>query len=147
MRKLKRNETRTVTEGISPSAIGRSKEIVDWAIDYIKDTLPDYEGQEVYGSDLGSTITEGPNANGVYEDDAWGFISKHINDARDEYEYEKDNFGKALHNPFEDPDAFVVCMLINTVEGVLSQVPLVDENWNDKFELTKENIDAILKAL
>lgn len=147
MRKLKRNETRTVTESISPSAIGRSKEIIDWAIDYIKDTLPDYEGETVYGSDLCATITEGPNANGIYENDSWGFISKHINDARDEYEYEKDNFGEVLHNPFEDPDAFVVCMLINTVEGVLSQVPLVDENWNDEFELTKENIDAILKAL
>ena len=87
MRKLKRNETRTVTEGISPSAIGRSKEICDWAIDYIKDTLPEYEGRSVYGSDLGYEITLGPNDDGIYENDSWGFISKHINDARDELSF------------------------------------------------------------
>ena len=143
---LKKTEKK-VNESISPSSIGRSRELVDWAIDYIKDTLPDYEGVSTYGSDLCNLITEGPNANGVYEDNAWDFISKHIHDAKDEYDYEKDSFGEVLHNPFEDPDAFVVCMLINTVDGVLSQVPIVEENWNDEFELTKDIIDEILNSL
>lgn len=143
---LKKTEKK-VNESISPSSIGRSREIVDWAIDYIKDTLPDYEGVSTYGSDLGNLITEEPNANGVYEDNAWDFISKHIHDAKDEYDYEKDSYGEVLHNPFEDPDAFVVCMLINTVDGVLSQVPFVEENWNDEFELTKDIIDEILNSL
>ena len=141
--RLKKTEKKVV-ESISPSSIGRSKQIVDWAIDYIKDTLPDYEGNTTYGCDLGNLITEGPNADGVYENDAWGFISSHIDDAKDEYDYEKDNFGEVLHNPFEDPDAFVVCMLINTVDAVLAQVPVVDDNWNDEMELTPEVIDEIL---
>ncbi len=134
-------------ESVSPSAIGRSREIVDWAKDYILDTIDDYEGVSTYGADLGNLLTEGPNADGVYEDNAWDFISKHIHDARDEYEYEKDNFGEVLHNPFEDPDAFVVCMLINTVDGIMSQVPFVDENWNDEFELTPEVIEEIKRSL
>lgn len=144
--RLKKTEKK-VNESISPSSIGRSKAITDWAIDYIKDNLPDYEGVSTYGSDLGNLLTEGPNADGVYENDSWGFISSHRNDARDEYDYEMNAFGEVLHNPFEDPDGFVVCMLINTVDGVLSQVPFVDENWNNKFELTPEVIKEILDAL
>lgn len=132
---------------ISPSSIGRSKEICQWAIDYIKEELPEWEGQTVYGCDLGNEITEGPNVNGIYEDDSWGFISRHINDARDEYDYEKDNFGEVLHNPFENPEAFVVCMLINVVNSVLSQVSIIDENWNDEIELTKDVIKEIIDSL
>ena len=138
---------RKFKESVSPSAIGRSEFICAWAIDYIKDELPEWEGQTVYGADLGNEITEVPNANGIYEDDSWGFISKHINDARDEYDYEKDNFGEVLHNPFEDPEAFVVCMLINTVNDVLSQVPIVYEHWDDELELTGDVIKEILDAL
>lgn len=137
---------RYTRESVSPSAIGRSRAITNWAIDYIKDTLPDYEGESVYGSDLAFEITERPNVNGIYEDNSWDFISKHISDARDEYEYEKDNFGEVT-NPFEDPEGFVVRMLINTVSDVLGAVPLVQEYWNDELELTKENINEILKSL
>lgn len=128
------------------NSIDRSVDIVKWAIDYIIDTLPDYEGQSVYGADLGNLITEGPNANGIYEDNSWDFISKHIRDAKDEYDYEKYNFGE-VKNPFEDPEGFVVCMLINTVEGVLAQVPIIDENWNDEIELTSDTIKEILDYL
>lgn len=141
---------KTVTESISPSSIGRSKKIVDWAIDYIKIKLPDYEGNTTYGADLGNLITEGPNVNGAYiigRKKAMDFIGAHFEDAADEYEYEVNNYGKALHNPLENPEAFIVCMLINTVNDILAQVPIVDDNWNDEMELTPEVIDEILKAL
>ena len=141
MRQVKENNKLNIAD------IDRSKEIIKWAIDFIKDELPDWEGQEVYGCDLANEITQGPNNNGIYENDSWGFISKHINDARDEYEYEKNNFGDVLHNPFDNPEAFVVCMLINTVNDILSQVPIIDEHWNDSLELNEENINQILEYL
>lgn len=125
----------------------RSKEIKVWAADYIKDTLPTFEGQSVYGCDLASVLTEMPNTNGIYEEDSWGFIASHITDARDEYDYEKENFGEVLHNPFENPDAFVVCMLINVVEEVLADCPTVQENWDVCFELTSDIIQRILSEI
>jgi hypothetical protein len=146
-RKLEKRTLRRKFESVSPAAIGRSKEIVDWAINYIKGVLPDYEGESVYGADLGNLITEGPNNDGYYEDYGWPFLARHINDAKDEYDYEMDNFGEVLHNPFEDPYAFVVCMLINTVNDILGSVPIVEENWDDEFELTKQVIDKIIRAL
>lgn len=125
----------------------RSKEIKVWAADYIKGTLPDFEGQAVYGCDLASALTEMPNNNGKYEEDSWGFIASHINDARDEYEYEKDCFGQVLHNPFDAPDAFVVCMLINTCEGLLADCPTVQANWDVSLELTPGIIQGILSEI
>lgn len=121
----------------------RSKEIKIWAADYIRDTLPGFEGQSVYGCDLASVLTEMPNNNGIYEGDSWSFIASHINDARDEYDYEKETFGEVLHNPFENPDAFVVCMLINVCEEILADCPTVQENWDVSFELTSDIIQRI----
>lgn len=130
--------------------IDRSPEIVNWAIDYIQDKLPDYEGSENYGCDLASVLTEGPNVNGVYVVGvfaAWDFIGKHIHDARVEYDYEKDIFGEAPPNPFEDPEGFIVRMLINTVDQVMAEVPIVKDRWDYDWELDDASIKEILTFL
>ena len=130
--------------------IGRSPEITSWAIDYIQDSLPDYKGSENYGCDLASVLTEGPNVNGVYVVGvfaAWDFIGKHIHDARDEYEYEKDVFGGTPPNPFGDPEGFIVRMLINTVDQILSEVPIVKDHWDEDWELDDASIKEILGFL
>lgn len=126
------------------SNIDRSVFITRWALDYIEDTLPDYLDCETYSCDLGSLLTEAPNVNGIYEENSRKFIADHFNDASDEYQYEKDNFGEVLHNPFFDPEGFVVCMLINTVESILANIPFVDENWNNKITLTQDVVNNIL---
>ena len=74
----------------------RSRKIKEWAIDYLKDTLPDYAGQSVYCADLAGRITEGPNANGVYEED----------DDDDEviYEYDEDGDDDYVEEEDEDED-------------------------------------------
>lgn len=130
--------------------IDRSPEIVNWAIDYIQDKLPDYEGSENYGCDFAGVLTEVPNVNGCYivgSKTSWEFITEHINDARDEYDYQVSNFGKPLHNPFEDPEGFVVCMLIDVVKQIMSEVSVVDEHWDDCWELTADDIKEILTFL
>lgn len=130
--------------------IGRSPEITSWAIDYIQDHLPDWEGTETYGSDFANLLTETPNVNGVYivgVKAAFDFIGKHIHDARDEYEYEKDVFGETPPNPFGDPEGFIVRMLINTVEQILGDVPTVNEHWGEYWEVSGEDIKDILTYL
>lgn len=136
-------------ESVNPSSIGRSKAICDWAIDYIKDELPEWEDQTVYGSDLAYEITEEPNNDGFYifgTQASRDFLRKHSKDVKDEIKYEEMKFGESA-DPKRDPEGFVVRMLINTVADVLAQVPIVNEHWDDKLELTKEVIDEILDAL
>lgn len=127
--------------------IGRSNDIIDWACDFIEDELPEYEDTECIACDLGCKLTESINASGYVVKDAWAFLSNHLKDARDEYEYEKESYGNVLHNPFENPDAFVTCMMINVVEAILSQIPYIDEHWNDDIVLTKGVIRNILSHI
>ena len=127
--------------------IDRSNDIIDWACEFIEDELPEWEDTECIACDLGCKLTESINASGYIVKDAWDFLSNHLKDARDEYEYEKENFGNVLHNPFENPDAFVTCMMINVVESILSQIPYIDEHWNDDIVLTKGVIRNILSHL
>lgn len=147
MRCLKRNKKESVSINESvQSKTDLSSEIYNWAKDYILDNIDDWEGQSVYGSDLAIELTEGPNNNGSYEQDAWKFIGDHIHDAAKEYDYQKFNFGD-VKNPFEDPDGFVVVWLIDAVGDILSKIDVIDDNWNNKVELTEDVIKEIKSAL
>lgn len=127
--------------------IDRSNDIIEWACEFIEEELPNLEDTECYACDLGHTLTEEINASGYVVKDAWAFLSNHLKDARDEYEYEKFNFGEALYNPFESPDAFVTCIMINVVDAIISQIPYIDEHWNDEIVLTKGVIRNILSHI
>lgn len=138
---------KTVNESLQQKS-GRSKAIYDWAKDYILDHIDDWEGQSVYGADFAFDLTEEPNVNGIYEDDSRGFIKDHFDDAGEEYKYQKNNFGKeGVKNPFDDPEGFVVVWLIDSVGDILAGVPVIEENWNNSFELTPEVILDIKEAL
>lgn len=127
--------------------IERSNDIIDWACEFIEEELPNWEDTGCIACDLGCKLTETINMYGRVVNDAWDFLSNHLKDARDEYNYEKESFGNVLHNPFENPDAFVTCMMINVVESILSQIPYIDEHWNDDIVLTKGVIRNILSHL
>ena len=59
------------------------------------------------------------------------------------YNYEKDNFGKLAHNPFEEPESFHVCMIIAGVNNLLYQCDIISENYNEEIELTPQIIERI----
>ena len=52
-----------------------------------------------------------------------------------------------MHNPFESPEAYHVCMIIEGVNSLLSQVSYIDKKWNDKIELTEKRIKKIIKEV
>ena len=123
------------------------KTLTDYCKDFIIDNLPDYLGTSVYGCDLGYTITEGINADGsctysTYE--AKEYLKFWWDDAADYFQYEKDNFGENLYNPFKNPETYMVCMVIEGVNSLLSQSSFIDKNWNNEIELTKKNIKKII---
>ena len=88
--------------------------LTEYCKEFIKDHIDGYTDQMVYGADLGYTITEGINADGsctysTYK--AKQYLKEWWDDAADYFQYEKDNFGEN-NNPFENPEAFMVCMVI-----------------------------------
>lgn len=124
--------------------------LTDYCKNFIISNIDNYSDQSIYGCDLGYTITEGINADGsctysTYE--AKEYIKFWWDDASDYFQYEKDNFGENLHNPFENPEAYMVCMVIQGVNSLLSQISFINKNWNNKIKLTKKNIKKIIRGI
>jgi len=53
------------------------------------------------------------------------------------------NFGEVFNNPFENPEAFMVEMIIQGVNVLLSDVPTISKKWNEEIEITDELIKEI----
>lgn len=117
---------------------------------HIAEQLHYYEGQKYYACDLGDYLTEEINANGTFTYSralAMDVLKEWWEDAALYYEYEKMSFGECTHNPFENPEAYTVCMVIEGVRSMLSQCKFINDHWNDEIKLTKRNIKTILAQL
>lgn len=119
---------------------------------YIYDHIDDYRGQKVYVCDLGYMLTEGPNINGTLtysRAEAIEYLKEWWDDADDYYDYERANFGTGGHNPFGNPEAYMVCMVIEGVAALIShafdQIEGVD--GNEMVELTGDLIEQIVEKV
>ena len=120
----------------------------DYCKNYILDHIDNYEGQAHYGCDFAYTLTEAPNANGTLTystHDAIEYLREWWYECGEYWDYEKDNFGENIHNPFDNPEAYMVCMVIEGVNAILANEPHIEESWNDEIELTEEVIEDIKK--
>jgi hypothetical protein len=52
------------------------------------------------------------------------------------------NYGERS-NPFENPEAYMVRMVICGIDYLLNRCEVVVESWNDELELTPEVIETI----
>ena len=128
------------------------KTLYELVKDYLIESVEKYEGQEVYGADLADLLTSNSQADGTIEYFTRGTLEK-IAKRYDEYanvfEHIRSNYGSDtdLLNIFAMPERFDVEAYYLVAGDILSKIPLVDENWNDEFELNKENIVTIQKAI
>lgn len=114
---------------------------------FILDHIYDYEGGTFYACDLGYEITQGINVDGsatysTYE--AMQYIKTWWNKAADFCEYCKDNFGEIICNPFDEPEKFHVCMIIEGVNSILAQCSYIDDHWDDEIKLDAGAIEKII---
>ena len=125
---------------------------IDYCKNYVLDNIDEYEGQEVYLCDLGFTLTDGPNCDGTLtfnREKAMDYLREWWWDAADYFEYEKFNFG-TTQNPFENPEAYMVCMVIEGVRTLIDRAITalgLDDQWNDEVELTADLIEKIKGAV
>lgn len=130
-----------------------NNKIKEYVIDQLIDKLYDYEDVESYGCDLAYTLYEGENADGsitysTYEAKQW--ISKYFDDLDEIVEELNFQFGKdfmANYNPFENPERFMVVIVIEVASYLLGQCKTIEKNWNNEFKLIKSKINKIKKEL
>lgn len=121
-----------------------------YVIDFIDTEIENFAGITVYACDLASELTQGINCDGTatystYE--AKEYLKHWWDEASDYFKYEKDNFGENIHNPFERPEAFMVCMIIQGVSYILAEISVIDDNWNEEITLTPKVILEIKEFL
>lgn len=117
----------------------------EFCIDFINDRLDEYKNQVIYACDLGYTLCEEINANGTVTfsyKEAKEYICEWWDDASDFSDYENFNFGERS-NPFENPEAFMVRMIIEGCNNLLSRCDYINEHWDEEIELTEEAIKEL----
>ena len=129
------------------------EDFITYCKSYIADNIDEHEGEEVYLCDFGFELTEYPNCNGTLtfnREKAMDYLREWWWDAADYFEYETDNFGENLHNPFDNPEAYMVCMVIEGVRAMIDRAISelgLDDQWNDEVELTADLIEKIKGAV
>lgn len=126
------------------------KDFIVYCKQYIYDHIDDYRGQKVYPCDLGFTLTEGPNCDGTLtysREEAKEYLREWWDEADDYFDYAKGNFGM-VQNPFENPEAYMVCMVIEGVRSLIDQAFMVlDIDSCEMVELTGDLIEQITEKV
>lgn len=125
---------------------------VDYCKDFTINKLEENKGynNSIYGADLANTLTESINVDGsaTYSSyEAKEYIKEWFNEAGEVYEYQKSNYGEVCQNPFENPEGFHVCMIIEGVNNIMSNCATIEKYWNDELELTDEIIDNLINEV
>lgn len=120
--------------------------------EYIVDKLKEHEGCTEYGTDLAVTLLEDETQQGFitpYEKESRKWVLSHFWDIETKLKETWDpEISRYIQKKFwDDPNGFMVCIYIETARDLLSQCKTIDENWNEKIELTPEIIDTITKQL
>lgn len=116
---------------------------------YIQDHLGEYQDQTHYASDLGFDITMGPNIDGsltMSRQKAIDYLNAWWWDCARYDDWCKLEFGET-RSPFENPEAYMVCMVIEGVINILRQCECLQDFENDQVTLTEEMIEKILEEV
>ena len=120
-------------------------------IEELEQKLEEYEGVDMYGGDMAYTLLEEYNYNHTYTcntKESEEMISTYFDELGEVYNNYIFNYGKeSIVNPFENPEEFIVLMLLEKASELLSDCEFIRENWNNNIELTEENIDTIKNQL
>ena len=128
------------------------EDYVTYCKDFAVDSLENLRGwnSSAYMCDLGNRLTEGINIDGsatYSRHKAKLYLQEWWYDAAEVYDYQKMHFGEVLHNPFDSPEAFHVCMIIHGVENILWQCPTIEKNHGTKKTLTTTLLNKIIKEV
>ena len=107
--------------------------------------------EPVCACDLAYIIFESDNINGAYFCNDWtakNWIKEHFDDLSEiieeiQSQFDKDFCDKIMIDFFNNPDSFIVVVVLEVASYLLGQCKYIDENWDDKIILTNDIIDII----
>lgn len=118
---------------------------------HIIDTIGNWEGSEVYLSDLGHMLTEGENANGSYYCSTYKAqedLKAWFDDVAEFIENYKLNFGERPQwDAFTQPELFHCLMMIEGVREMFDSLEVVYSSDDDMITIDQAFIDAVIEEV
>lgn len=122
-------------------------------IEKIIDKLTDYEDTTQYACDLAYTLFESENVDGTftystYEAKEW--IKNNFEEIGEVWEELKFSFGADFlsnYNLFDNPEKFMVLIILESASHLLSKCKYIDDNWNNEVTLSKKVITTLKNQL
>ena len=123
--------------------------IREFVADVLMDKLDEYEGTSSCGGELDFYLLQQYNVDGsytysTYEAKQW--IQEHFDELADIVN-DMTEEGLAPCNVFDNPECFMVQIMLYVAGELLGQCDTVTAFWNEEQELTKEIIAEIKKEL
>ena len=123
--------------------------IKEFVADVLMDKLDEYEGTSSYGADLAFYLLQQYNVDGsytysTYEAKQW--VQEHFDELADIVN-DMTEEGIPPCNVFDNPECFMVQIMLYVAGELLGQCDTVNEFWNEEQELTKEIIAKIKEEL
>ena len=115
----------------------------------ISDRLNDYEGTNIYMSELSYTLFQCENTSGSVLCNTFKtkeFVKANFDLFGDLVTHVKDNMDMLL-NPFAEPEKAHVVLMLEASSQILSKLKTVDKKWNEELELTPKLIEKLKKEL
>ena len=119
----------------------------------IIDRLYNYKDIKMYACDLAYALFESENVDGTftyssYEAKEW--IKHYFDEIGEVWEELKFQFGSEYlmdFNPFDNPEKFMVLVILESASYILGQCKFIQNNWNNEIILNNKNIKTIEKQL
>ena len=127
----------------------------DYIIDLLVSKLEDYEDMSIYGCDMSYTLLEQYNIDGSITYNTCEAIEWLKNNIRDIYDflptlkfmYDDEFYTKLCIDILENPEKAMTIICLEKANDILSSLKFINDNWNNKIVLNKENINIIKKEL
>ena len=117
--------------------------------DLLLDELENYYDITQYGCDIAYQLLESYNIDGTitystYKAKEWlKEYFDNLDEVVEEYHFQT---GELL-NPFENVERFMVIIVMEIAQGLLSRTNFINDNWNDEITLDKNTIKTITSEL
>lgn len=123
----------------------------------IIERLEDLKGYEEshYICDLGYTLFEPENVNGAYfcsNYTAKKWVNKnfeYIGEVAEEikFQFDSDYASKVLLDVFDNPDRFIVVIVLEVANYLISRCDTADKYWNDETTLTDDILNNLIDEI
>lgn len=127
----------------------------NYVIDLLIENLENYEDMSIYGCEMAYTLLEEYNVDGTvlyntHSTTEW--LKDNMQDIYDflptiKFSYDDEFYARLCIDILDNPEKAMVIICLEKAREILSSLKFINDNWDNKIVLNKENINIIKSEL